>query len=151
MKSYSSRDVIRMKKPDCYVYPAVFTYEEGEEIAVVFPDLDVATSGTTDEDAMLSARELLGLVLFGLEEDGDTIPAPSAVVTLPHEANEVVTLVDVFMPSVRLAQQNKSVSRTVSLPAWLNALALEKQVNFSQVLQSALMKQLGVQNYTILH
>ncbi len=137
-----------MKKPNRYVYPAIFTYEEGEEIAVVFPDLDVATSGTTDEDAMLSARELLGLVLFGMEEDGDTIPAPSAVVTIPHASNEVVTLVDVFMPSVRLGQQNKSVSRTVSLPAWLNALALEKQVNFSQVLQSALMSQLGVQNHT---
>lgn len=140
-----------MKKPDRYVFPAVFTYEEGEEIAVVFPDLDVATSGNSDEDAMLSARELLGLVLFGLEEDGEPIPTPSAVVTVPHDADEVVTLVDVFMPSVRLAQQNKSVSRTVSLPAWLNALALEKQVNFSQVLQSALMKQLGVQNYTTLH
>lgn len=140
-----------MKRPDRYVYPAIFTYEEGEEIAVVFPDLDVATSGTTDEDAMLSARELLGLVLFGLEEDGEIIPTPSAVVNISHEANEIVTLVDVFMPSVRLAQQNKSVSRTVSLPAWLNALALERQVNFSQVLQSALMTQLGVQKHTAFH
>ena len=48
-----------MKKPDRYVYPAVFTYEEGQEIAVVFPDLDVATSGENDEDALFSARELV--------------------------------------------------------------------------------------------
>lgn len=135
-----------MKKPDRYVFPAVFTYDADAEIAVTFPDLDVATSGITDEDAMLSARDLLGLVLFGLEEDGGTIPTPSPLMSIPHADNEVVTLVDVFMPSVRLAQQNKCVSRTVSLPAWLNALALEKQVNFSQVLQSALISQLGVQN-----
>lgn len=135
-----------MKKPDRYVYPAIFTYDADAEIAVTFPDLDVATSGITDEDAMLSARDLLGLVLFGLEEDGGTIPAPTPLMSIPHADNEVVTLVDVFMPSVRLAQQNKCVSRTVSLPAWLNALALEKQVNFSQVLQSALISQLGVQN-----
>ena len=32
-----------MKKPDRYVYPAVFTYEEGQEIAVVFPDLAAKT------------------------------------------------------------------------------------------------------------
>lgn len=134
-----------MKKPDRYVYPAVFTYEEGQEIAVVFPDLDVATSGVDDEDALLSARDLLGLVLCGLEEDGETLPPPSAVANVPHEANEAVVLVDVFMPSVRLAQQNKCVSRTVSLPAWLNALALEHKVNFSQVLQSALVQQLGAQ------
>ena len=57
-----------MKKPDRYFYPAVFTYEEGQEIAVSFPDLDVATSGKDQNDALLSARELLGCVLFGLEE-----------------------------------------------------------------------------------
>lgn len=132
-----------MKKPDRYVYPAVFTYEEGQEIAVVFPDLDVATSGVSDEDAVLSARDLLGLVLFGMEEDGEDLPAPSPVANVHHEANEVVVLVDVFMPSVRLAQQTKCISRTVTLPAWLNALALENKINFSQVLQAALIQQLG--------
>ena len=55
-----------MKKPDRYVFPAVFTYTPDEEIAVVFPDLDVATSGTDDADALASARELLGCVLYGL-------------------------------------------------------------------------------------
>ena len=65
------------KKPDRYIYPAVFSYEPGEEISVVFPDLDVATSGVDDDDALLSARELLGITLFGLEEDGEDIPAPS--------------------------------------------------------------------------
>ena len=60
-----------MKKPDRYVYPAVFTYEESQEIAVVFPDLDAATSGENDGDALFSARELLGCVMAGLEEDGE--------------------------------------------------------------------------------
>ena len=53
-----------MKKIERYFYPAVFTYEEGKEIAVVFPDLDVATSGVNDDDALLSARELLGCCLL---------------------------------------------------------------------------------------
>ena len=61
------------KKVERYFYPAVFTYEEEQEIAVVFPDLDVATSGENDDDALLSARELLGCVMFGLEEDGESI------------------------------------------------------------------------------
>ena len=49
-----------MKKnlPDRYFYPAVFIYEDGQEIAVDFPDLGVATSGTSEDDALLSAREL---------------------------------------------------------------------------------------------
>lgn len=129
-------------KKDRYFYPAVFTYEDGQEIAVVYPDLDVATSGTDDHDALLSARELLGIVLFGLEEDGDPIPEPTPLSKVKLESNERAVLVDVFMPSVRLAQVNKSVNRTVTLPAWLNAAALERNINFSQVLQDALKAQL---------
>ncbi|MEG0513765.1 MAG: type II toxin-antitoxin system HicB family antitoxin, partial [Clostridia bacterium] len=66
-----------MKKVERYFYPAVFTYEPGQEIAVTFPDLGAATSGENEEDALLSARELLGCVLSGLEEDGLEIPAPT--------------------------------------------------------------------------
>lgn len=131
-----------MKKPERYFYPAVFTYEDGQEIAVTFPDLDVATSGTDEEDALLSARELLGCVLFGREEDGDPIPAPSPLQSVHLDENERAVLVDVYMPTVRLAGVSRSVSRTVTLPAWLNAAAIERNVNFSQILQDALKTQL---------
>ena len=133
-----------MKPADRYFYPAVFTYVDGEEIAVTFPDLDVATCGTDDSDALLSARELLGLTLFGLEEDGEPIPAPTPLQDLRLEAGETAVLVDVYMPSVRMAQENRSVSRTVTLPAWLNAAAMERNVNFSQVLQEALRARLSL-------
>lgn len=131
-----------MAKAERYFYPAVFTYEEGQEIAVVFPDLDVATSGVNDHDALMSARELLGCVMFGLEADGEAIPEPTPLSKVPLEANERVVLVDVYMPSVRMAEVNRAVSRTVTLPAWLNAAALERNINFSQVLQEALKAQI---------
>lgn len=131
-----------MAKVERYFYPAVFTYEEGQEIAVVFPDLDVATSGINDHDALMSARELLGCVLFGLEEDGEEIPEPTPLNKVSLEPNERVILIDVYMPSVRMAQVNRSVSRTVTLPAWLNAAAQERNINFSQVLQDALKVQI---------
>lgn len=89
-----------MKKVGCYFYPAVFTYEPGQEIAVVFPDLDCATSGFNDDDALLSARELLGCVMNGLEEDGDKIPEPTPLSQVKTEENERAVLVDVYMPSV---------------------------------------------------
>lgn len=131
-----------MKKPTRYVYPAVFTYEPGQEIAVVFPDLDAATSGETEADAMKSARELLGCVMNGLEEDGLPIPTPSRIDEIHTKSNEALTLIDVYMPTIRYAHENRSVSRTVTLPAWLNAKAVENGVNFSQVLQDALKRQL---------
>lgn len=133
-----------MKQPERYFYPAVFTYEAGQEIAVVFPDLDAATSGENDKDALLSARELLGCVLCGLEEDGEDIPAPTPLDEVALEAGQRAVLVDVYMPTIRLARVNRSISRTVTLPAWLNAAALERNVNFSQVLQDALRTQLNL-------
>ena len=134
-----------MKKVERYFYPAVFTYEPGQEIAVVFPDLDVATSGANDDEALLSARELLGLSLYGLEEDGEDIPAPTPLSDVKTEKNERAVLVDVYMPSIRMAKINRSVNRTVTLPAWMNAAALERNINFSQVLQDALREKLNVQ------
>ena len=133
-----------MKKVERYFYPAVFTYEDGQEIAVVFPDLDVATSGTDDDDAFLSARELLGCTMFGLEEDEEPIPEPSKLSDIQVSGNERVVLIDVYMPSIRMANVNRSVNRTVTLPAWLNASALELKVNFSQVLQDALIEKLNL-------
>ena len=132
-----------MRKVDRYFYPAVFTYEPGQEIAVVFPDLDVATSGTDDDDALLSARELLGLTMFGLEEDQEEIPAATPLREVHLEEGERAVLVDVYMPSVRMAQVNRSVNRTVTLPAWMNAAAQERNINFSPVLQEALRERLN--------
>ena len=96
--------------------------------------------GVNEDDALLSARELLGCVLCGLEEDGEPIPQPTQLCDIKMQPNERVVLVDVYMPSVRERANNRSVNRTVTLPAWLNAAALERNINFSQVLQDALMK-----------
>lgn len=134
-----------MKKPDFYVYPAIFTYEAGHEISVTFPDfLGCATSGEHESEALNMAKDALGGRLWCMETDGEEIPMPTPLREVKVEENEQAVLVEVFMPSIRMAQANKAVNRTVTLPAWLNAVALEKNVNFSQVLQAALIQQLNV-------
>ena len=134
---------MKNKLADRYVYPAVLTYEPDQEIAVVFPDFDQATSGLNDPDALYSARELLGGVIAMMEEDGEELPAPSPLESIETESNQRAVLVDVYMPSVRMAQVNRSVNRTVTLPAWMNAAAMERNINFSQVLQEALRERLN--------
>lgn len=132
-----------MKKPDNYIFPAILTYEDGYDIAVTFPDLPgCATSGSDEEDALKMAKEALGGHLWCMEIDGDTIPEPSKIKDVKLDENEVVVLVEVYMPVIRLAHENKSVNRTVTLPAWMNARACELGVNFSQVLQNALVQEL---------
>ena len=38
----------------------------------------------------------------------------------------------------------KAVKKTLSIPAWLNNIAMEQNINFSKVLQKALMNELGL-------
>lgn len=77
-----------------YIYPAIFTYEDGQEIAVVFPDLDIATSGIDDRDALASARECLIAAITGLVDDGEDMPVPSRVDEIKTNANERVIVVE---------------------------------------------------------
>ena len=126
-----------------YAYPAFFYFEENG-ISIDFPDLPgCLPCAETLEAAFRNAREALGLHLYGMEQDHDPIPEPTPVDQLSPEPGAVVTMVEVFMPSVRERLNNKSVNRTVTLPAWLNAAATERNINFSQVLQDALKAQIG--------
>ncbi|NCB35976.1 MAG: type II toxin-antitoxin system HicB family antitoxin [Clostridia bacterium] len=132
-----------MKNPSSYVYPVVFTYED-DQISITFPDFPGCVSAAdTEAEAFANAREALGGHIWCMEQDHDPIPEPTPINAVPLEPGEVVSLLEVFMPAVRMAQENRSISRTVTLPAWLNARALEKGVNFSQVLQEALRSKLG--------
>ena len=39
---------------------------------------------------------------------------------------------------------NKAVKKTLTIPHWLNEAALAKKINFSKVLQAALMRELNI-------
>ena len=90
------------------------------------------------EEAVKNAREALALHLFGMEEDGFEIPKPSPINKLKLEENDIPLLVDVYMPLYREAIQNTSVRTTVTMPQWLKTLAEKNNINFSQVIQTAL-------------
>ena len=79
-----------------------------------------------------------------MEKDGDEIPSPSQIKDLKPYADEAVVLVDVFMPFFREHMDNKAVNRTVTLPSWLNREAKAANINFSQILQDALMERLNI-------
>lgn len=129
--------------PNFYAYPAFFYYAD-DGISIEFPDLPgCLPCAQTSEEAFRNAKEALGLHLFGMEQDGDTIPSPTPVKDLRPDAGGVVTMVEVFMPSVRDRINNRVVKKTLTIPAWLNREAEAAHVNFSQVLQDGLKSYLG--------
>ena len=100
-----------MKKQDKFIYPVVFTYEDGYEIAVTFPDLPGCTSsGENEAEALEMAKDALGGHLWCLEKDGDEIPTPSRLCDVKLEVNERAALIEVYMPSIRLSQENRSLT-----------------------------------------
>ncbi|GEL05522.1 type II toxin-antitoxin system HicB family antitoxin [Rummeliibacillus stabekisii] len=127
-----------------YSFPAVFDYDE-DGISVSFPDLPgVFTCGDDEEDAYRNAKEALGLHAFGMEQDCEKIPTPSKVNQLSLESNQAVVIVNVFMPLIRDRIQKATLKKTLTIPKWINDLAEENHINFSQVLQEALKERLDI-------
>lgn len=129
---------------DRYAYIAVLTYAD-DGISIEFPDLPgCLPCADTEEEALYNAQEALGLHLYGMEQDGDTIPEPSSIHALDLQPDQVAMLVSVYMPLVRSQVRNVSVKKTLTIPAWINALAEEQHINFSAVLQDALRDRLNL-------
>ena len=87
---------------------------------------------------------MLGLYLYGMEEDEEDIPEPSALSSITVPKNGTVYLAEAFMPAVRLNVRNVAVKKTLTIPAYLNAQAERVGINFSALLQSALRKELHI-------
>ncbi len=128
-----------------YVYPAIFT-PEPEGYSINFPDLESCyTSAPTLEEGMEMAADVLCLTLYGLEEDGKTIPAASDLRAVKTDGEAFVSLVRCDTIEYRRFYDNKAVKKTLTIPAWLNTMAERNGVNFSMVLQAALKHELNIQ------
>lgn len=127
-------------------YPAVFE-PSGEGYGVYFPDLPGCISyGDSYEDAQRAAAEALGLHLYGMEKDGEAIPAPSKNPKIDEATapGYLVSLVTVFPEVVRNEMNTRRVKTNVTLPTWLKDAAEQQGVNYSRLLESALMEYLHI-------
>lgn len=132
-----------MVKKDTYIYPAVFEEEYGG-YNISFPNLDGALiCGDDLSDALFMAKDVLGLYLYSLEEDGIELPEPSLPNRIKIKDNQFVQLIEVYMPPIRDEQENKHVRKNVTISKWVNDLAVKRKINFSAVLESALKEKLG--------
>lgn len=126
-----------------YVYPAVFTPEE-KGYSIVFPDLEGCfTCGDSLQDGLEMARDALALVLYGYEKEERLIPTPSERTVIHVSEGEFVNYVMCDTMEYRKRFNNKAVKKTLTLPEWLNEEAMALGVNFSQVLQEALLQRLS--------
>lgn len=128
-----------------YIYPAVFTKEEDGGYSVVFPDLESCyTCGDSLEQAMDMAEDCLALVLYGYETDKKEIPNASSIDSITTNSDEFVSLIKCDTLSYRKQYSSKAVKKTLTIPEWMNDEAMRAGINFSQLLQEALVQKIGM-------
>lgn len=124
-------------------YPIILSPDPEGGYYVFIPDFDKATQGDDIAEAMEMARDLIGLVGIDLEDDGKTIPTPNSV-TYELEKDDLVTFVDIDFLEYRRKVDNRAVKKNCTIPYWLNVEAEKAGINFSKLLQDAIMTALGL-------
>lgn len=123
-----------------FVYPAVFHKEE-DSYWVEFPDLEGChTYGGSIPETMEAAQEALSAYLLTLLEQGRPLSAPSDVSSF-HPDDGFSSLVSCDIDQYK---ETKAIKKTLTIPSWLNDRAVAMGLNFSKVLQDALISKIQV-------
>lgn len=121
-----------------FVYPAIFHKEE-DAYWVEFPDLEGChTYGSSVNETMEAAQEALAAYLLTLLEQEKAIATPSDISAI-HAADGFSSLVSC---DINQYKDTKAVKKTLTIPSWLNDRAISMGINFSQVLQEALLSKI---------
>ena len=125
-------------------YPAIFHEAEEGGFWVTFPDIpECMTQGDDMQQAYEMAVDALGLSLTTMEEAGEEIPKASTLDKVDPE-DGILIIVEFDMAEYRKRNSSRAIKKTLSIPEWLNEAAMRENINFSQLLQEALMVKLGV-------
>ncbi len=117
-----------------------------EGYGVFFPDIPGCISfGKTIEEAQQMAEEAAGLHIYAMEQEGEEIPIPSKTLDTEDVSGCIVTPITVYPDMIKNEMDNKRVKTNITLPNWLKQIAEENKVNYSRILETALMDYLGLQ------
>jgi predicted RNase H-like HicB family nuclease len=128
-----------------YVYPAIFTPEEGNMLVSV-PDLPgLHTFGKDLADAIYMAQDAIEMWLWDAENKGESIPKASNMADAERfleSREQIVSFVAADTDEYRRQTETRAVKKTLSIPAWLNDRAEKANAPFSQILQEGIKKYL---------
>ena len=125
-------------------YPAIFHKAEEGGFWITFPDIpECMTQGDDMEQAYEMAVDALGLILADRKKSHESIPAASRPCDLVVAEGEMCVVIEFDMQAYQKRTNSKAVRKTLSIPQWLNEEAMEMGINFSQVLQEALIQKIS--------
>lgn len=120
-------------------YPVVFHKEDDGGYSVSVPDIPGCNSqGDSLSEAYEMAFDAIGLCISDMVDSKGKIPVPSAPDEIKLDSGDTLVLVEFDFDRYCQKYNVKSVKKTLTIPAWLNTLAENSNINFSSVLQDAL-------------
>lgn len=121
-------------------YPALFHKAEEGGFWISFPDIpECLTQGDDMTQAYEMAVDALGLALTCLEKEQKPFPEPSDPTSVTLETDSFLAVIEFDMLAYKKRTNSRAVKKTLSIPEWLNEAAIAMDLNFSQVLQEALL------------
>lgn len=128
-----------------YYYPAVFHMDEKKGYWISFPDFpECLTQGDTMEEAYRMAAEAVGLCIDERLKCHEQLPKASSMADFHYENGDFSCLIEFDLLRYRREHNSRSVKKTLTIPEWLNEAAVSQSINFSQVLQEALIQKIGI-------
>lgn len=143
------------------IYPVLFYEEKEGGYSVFVPDLEKAlntsasTCGSTLEEAMSMAEDLIAGLLLDEMEEGNKIPQASKIEDVSFEELEknldikdwdyiskFKTYISVDISSFAEKWGKELVKKTVNIPKWVNTKAEDLKINFSKTLEEALLQKI---------
>lgn len=125
-------------------YPALFHKAEEGGFWVSFPDIpECLTEGDNMELAYEMAFDALGLAISDRLQNNDALPAPSSFEDITVDRDSFLVIIEFDRLAYNKKHNSKAVKKTLSIPEWLNEEALAANINFSQVLQEALIQKVS--------
>lgn len=125
-------------------YPAIFHKAEEGGFWIEFPDLpECMTQGDDIQNAYEMAVDALGLAITSLKAENQEIPHPTDPWKITTNPDEFCVVIEFDMLAYNKRTNSKAVKKTLTIPEWLNEEATTLGINFSQVLQEALMQKIG--------
>lgn len=122
-------------------YPAIFHKAEEGGFWVSFPDFpECLTDGDDMTQAYEMAVDALGLVLADMIDNNEDLPAASEPDKVTVEPNCFLVVVEFDYIEYQKKHNSRAVKKTLTIPEWLNEAAMRQNINFSQLLQEALLE-----------
>lgn len=126
-------------------YPALFHKAEEGGFWVTFPDIpECMTQGDDMDEAYNMAVDALGLCLADMEKEQLSLPVATTPDKIVVESDAFLAVIEFDMLAYKKRTGSSAVKKTLTIPEWLNEAAIAAGVNFSQVLQEALIQKVGL-------